>query len=180
VASVDLPSLLTQGLAVGLFLLAHIVGLLLIPLALPGLWLQVAATLVMTLATGRPGLGWTALFAILALVAEIVEFLSGRWGAQRYGGSSAAGWGALLGGLAGAIIGGIPIPILGSILMSFVGTFAGAVLGEMYALQAVAPDLRVGYGAVLGRVIGVATKLAMGFVILTLSVAVLVIKAATG
>jgi uncharacterized protein YqgC (DUF456 family) len=177
VSTADLGSLLTHGLAVALFLLAHVVGLLLIPLALPGLWLQVVATLVMTLATGSPGLGWTGLFAVLGLVAEVVEFLSGRWGARRYGGSSAAGWGALLGGLAGALVGG-PIPILGSILMSFVGTFAGAMLGEMYALQATAPDLRVGYGAVLGRVIGVATKLAIGFVILTLSVGVLVVQAA--
>lgn len=177
--SPDLPSLLTQGLAVALFLLAHVVGLLAIPLGLPGIWLQVAATLIMTSATGRPGLGWTGLFAVLALVGEIVEFLSGRWGARRYGGSSAAGWGALLGGLVGAVIGGIPVPILGSILMSFVGTFAGALLGEMYALRAAAPDLRVGYGAVVGRMIGVATKLAMGFVMLTLSVAVLVVQSAT-
>jgi uncharacterized protein YqgC (DUF456 family) len=177
-SSADVWNILGQGAAVALFLLAHVVGLLLIPLALPGLWLQVVATLVMTLATGRPGLGWTGLFAVLALVAEIVEFLSGRWGARRYGGSSAAGWGALLGGLAGALIGG-PIPILGSILMSFVGTFAGALLGEMYAVRTAAPDLRVGYGAVVGRVIGVATKLAMGFVMLSLSVGVLVVQAAT-
>lgn len=158
------------------FFAVQLVGLLLIPLGLPGLWLQVAACAAVVLASGGAhlGWGWVALFAGLGIVGEIVEFLSGQWGARRFGGSHAAGWGALVGGIAGALVGGIPIPVIGAVVMSFVGTFAGAIAGEMWARRHGAPDLRIGVGAVLGRAIGVATKLALAFVILILSAAALV------
>jgi uncharacterized protein len=146
-----------------------------IPLGLPGLWLQIAACVTLVLASdgARLGWGWVAVFGGLAIVGEIAEFLSGQWGARRFGGSRAAGWGALIGGIAGAIVGGIPIPVLGAVVMSFVGTFAGAIAGEMWARRHGALDLRIGFGAVLGRAIGVATKLALALVILILSAAAL-------
>jgi hypothetical protein len=74
----------------------------------------------------------------------------------------------------GAVVGGIPLPIVGSMIMAFVGTFVGALVGEMYARRGVAPDVRVGLGAVLGRAIGVATKLSLAFVVLLISVAVVI------
>lgn len=158
------------------FFVVQVVALLLIPLGLPGLWLQIAACVALVLASdgARLGWGWVAIFGGLAIVGEIAEFLSGQWGARRFGGSRAAGWGALIGGIAGAIVGGIPIPVLGAVVMSFVGTFAGAIAGEMWARQHGAPDLRIGLGAVLGRAVGVATKLALALVILILSAAALV------
>jgi uncharacterized protein YqgC (DUF456 family) len=166
--------------ALGLFAFfaVQIVALLMIPLGLPGLWLQIAACVAVVLASdgARLGWGWVAVFGGLAIVGEVVEFLSGQWGARRFGGSHAAGWGALAGGIAGAFVGGIPIPVLGAVVMSFVGTFAGAVAGEMWARRHSAPDLRIGLGAVLGRAIGVATKLALALVILILSAAALVFE----
>jgi hypothetical protein len=144
----------------------------LIPLGLPGTFVQVGAALVLTAATGLLGWGWVGLFLVLALLGELVEFLSGQWGARRYGGSRRAAWGALVGGLVGALVGGIPVPVLGSIVMSFVGTFVGAVLGEMSA-SARRPDLRVGCGAIVGRTAGVAAKLGVGIVMLVTSIAVL-------
>lgn len=163
--------------ALGLFgfFAVQLVALLLIPLGLPGLWLQIAACVAVVLASdgARLGWGWIGVFGGLAIVGEIVELVSGQWGARRFGGSRAAGWGALVGGIAGAFVGGIPIPVLGAIVMSFVGTFAGAIAGEMWARRHGAPDLRIGMGAVLGRAIGVATKLALALVILILSAAAL-------
>jgi uncharacterized protein YqgC (DUF456 family) len=111
---------LGEGLAVAAFVLVHLVSLLLVPLGLPGTFVQVAAAAVVTLASGGAwlGWGWTATFLAIALVAEGVEFLAGVAGARRYGGSRAAAWGALLGGIAGAIV-GVPIPVVGSVVASW-------------------------------------------------------------
>jgi uncharacterized protein YqgC (DUF456 family) len=147
-----------------------------IPLGLPGTFLQVASAAVLAAATDgvRIGWGWVGVFLTLALVGEGIEFLSGQWGARRFGGSRASAWGALVGGLVGAVVGGIPLPLIGSMIMAFVGTFVGALVGEMYARRAVAPDLRVALGAVLGRAIGVATKLSLAFVMLIVSIGVVI------
>ena len=60
---------------------------------------------------------------LIAVIAEVVEFmLAGRF-AQRYGGSRRAGWGAIIGGMVGAFM-GVPIPIIGSVIGAFVGFFA--------------------------------------------------------
>jgi hypothetical protein len=154
-----------------LYFAVQLVGLALIPFALPGLWIQVGAAAVLVATTGRLGWGWVGAFVALALVGEVIEFLSGHWGARRFGGSRAAAWGALAGGLAGALVGGIPVPIVGSIVMSFVGTFAGAVAGEMLAMRRLDARFRIGLGAVVGRAIGVAVKLGVGIVVLVLSAA---------
>ena len=148
---------MTNAVIAGL-LGVQVVGLLLVPLGLPGLWLQIAA------AVGLVSLGaidwpWALGFGALATFGETIEFLSGRWGARRFGGSPRAAWGAFLGGIVGAIVGGVPVPVIGAVVASFLGTFVGALLGEMSAQRHLAPNLRVGLGAVLGRVIGVGVKL---------------------
>lgn len=171
-----------QSLGIGLFFLAHVLALVMIPLGLPGTWVQVAAAAAITVASGGAwlGWGWTGLCAALALAGEVVEFLSGQWGTRRFGGSRAAGWGALVGGLVGAVVGGIPVPVVGSVIASFLGTFAGALAGEMWTAGALAPRLGVGWGALVGRVLGVATKLSLAFLILIVSGAVLVAQLVGG
>src|SRR5205814_1615617 len=71
-------------LGIALFFLTHLVALLMIPLGLPGTFLQVGAALVMTVASGgaRMGWGWVGLFFGLALVGELIEFLCGQWGTR--------------------------------------------------------------------------------------------------
>lgn len=164
--------LVVFGIAV--FFLVQLVALVMIPIGLPGTFLQVGAAMAMAILSDGTRMSWTwvVVFALLALVAEVVEFLCGQWGARRFGGSRAAGWGALAGGIAGAFVGGIPLPIVGALLMSFFGTFVGAIAGEMWQRGQLEPDLRVGTGALVGRIVGVATKLCVAFVILILSGAV--------
>src|SRR5262245_1292023 len=159
------------ALGVATLVLVNLLALVMIPLGLPGTFVQVGAAAVAALATGGHLVGWrwVVLFLVLALVGEVVEFVSGRWGARRFGGSSSAAWGALVGGVVGAIVGGIPIPVVGAVVASFVGTFAGALLGEMIAQRRVTPDLRVGVGAVLGRTAGTAVKLFVSLAILILT-----------
>lgn len=154
------------------YAVAVLLALLLIPLGLPGLWLQVGASIVVVLTSGGALLGWSWVlaFAGLAMLAELVEFLLGQWGTRRFGGSSRAAWGALIGGLLGAVVGGVPIPIVGAVVASFVGTFVGAIVGEMSERGDVAPDLRVGMGALVGRALSVAFKLGVGCLIFIVSV----------
>src|SRR2546426_12240066 len=102
-----------------------------VPLGLPGLWVMVA---------GVAGYGWLtdfravgvttiALVLGLALVGEIVESWLGFRLARRYGGSSRAGWGALVGGIVGAVV-GVPVPIIGSVIDG-----VGVVVGRAAPLQ---------------------------------------------
>jgi uncharacterized protein len=163
-----------QAAGTVVFLVAQLAGLLMVPFGLPGTWLQVAAVLAMTFMSDGAlmGWGWVGAFTVLAAFGELVEFVSGQWGARRFGGSPAAAWGAFLGGLVGAVVGGVPVPILGSVIASFLGSVTGAMLGEMYHRRRLAPDLRVGAGAFLGRAVGIGTKTFIGFLMAITSGAV--------
>jgi uncharacterized protein len=155
----DLPAIL--GL-----LACILIGLLLIPFGLPGLWLMLL---------GIVGYGWLTDFRTvtvtgivlafaLALVGEVVEAWLGFRFARRYGGSSRAGWGALVGGLIGAIV-GVPVPLIGSVVGGFLGAFAGAALFEYTRARRTGPAAWAGWGAVLGRATAAAIKMALGIVI---------------
>jgi uncharacterized protein len=154
-----------------LLVVCCIVGLLLVPLGLPGLWLMVLGVL---------GYGWLTAFqsvAIgimglvvgLALLGEVIEWWLGFRFAQRYGGSRRAGWGALVGGLVGAAI-GVPVPIAGSVIGAFVGSFAGAALFEYTRSAQPGVAVSAGWGAVLGRAAAAAVKIALGLAIAVIGV----------
>ena len=148
-----------------LMLAAALAGLMLIPFGLPGLWLIVLAII---------GYGWLTdfqtmsawfLFLViaLALAGELIEAWIGFRFAQRYGGSSRAGWGALVGGLVGAVV-GVPIPLVGSVIGGFLGAFAGAALFEYTRARRSGAATKAGWGAVLGRAAAAAVKMALGVV----------------
>ena len=149
--------------AVLLLVAASIIGLLLIPFGLPGLWV---------ILLGIVGYGWltdfetmSATFLIviigLAIMAEAFEAWIGFRFAKRYGGSSRAGWGALVGGLVGAIV-GVPVPIIGSVVGGFVGAFVGAAIFEYTRARQSGVAAKAGWGAVLGRAAAAAMKMAVG------------------
>lgn len=158
---------MSQLAGVILLLVAGLAGLVLIPFGLPGLWVIVLAIL---------GYGWltdfqtlTAWFLVLAiglaLAGELIEAWVGFSFARRYGGSSRAGWGALVGGLVGAVV-GVPVPLIGSVIGGFVGAFAGAALFEYTRARHSETAARAGWGAVLGRAAAAAVKTALGIVMI--------------
>lgn len=153
-------------LAVVLLAACGVVGLLLVPLGLPGLWVMVGGLLAYGWLTGfrSVGVATIALVLALAFVGEVVETWLGFRFARRYGGSSRAAWGALVGGIAGAVV-GVPVPILGSIIGAFVGAFAGAALLEYTQSRRAGVAVDAGWGAVLGRVAAAAAKIGLGLVI---------------
>jgi len=152
-------------MAYALLALAQVAGLLMVPLGLPGTWLQVIAIGAYAYAT-HWRLGWWifALAVALAAVAEVVEFIMGGRFARKYGGSRRAAWGAILGGLVGAFM-GFPLPIIGSVIGAFIGAFVGAALLEMTAGAEARSALRVGWGAFVGRLAAVVMKSTVGVLI---------------
>lgn len=152
---------------------AHLSGLVLTVLGLPGSFLQVGATALFAWATGGAEIGprTVALFLGLALCLEVFEFFAGKWGAKRFGGSSKASWGALSGGFVGALLGlPVPVPLVGSLLGSLLGTFVGAVLGEYLHQRRTKEATRAGCGALLGRAAALAVKIAGGLLMLAVTV----------
>ena len=149
-----------------LLVISSVAGLLLIPLGLPGLWVMVLGALGYGWLTSFQtlGPGMIVLAAALALVGEVVEAWDGFGFTRRYGGSSRAGWGALVGGLVGAVI-GVPVPLIGSVIGGFLGSFAGAALLEYTRVRHAGAAAGAGWGAVLGRAAAAAVKMALGIVI---------------
>ena len=151
----------------GWILLAAImlVSLFLIPLGLPGTWVMLAAGVGYSLLV--PGsISWFTLIVvtIIAIIAEIFEFtLAGKY-ARKYGGSRRASWGAIIGGTVGAFI-GVPVPLIGPILGAFAGAFAGALIAEYSRGSGVEASTRVATGALIGRAVASAMKVAAGLVI---------------
>jgi uncharacterized protein YqgC (DUF456 family) len=150
-------------LAIGLLL-----SLLLVPLGLPGLWVMVGLALLFDLLTPAPAIGMATLLgvAVLALVAEGIEFVLGARYTRRYGGSRRAGWGAILGGLVGAVI-GVPVPIVGPMIGAFLGAFVGALGAEYTVDRDARVATRAAVGALIGRAAAVAVKVGIGFVMAT-------------
>jgi uncharacterized protein len=144
--------------AILLLISASIAGLLLIPFGLPGLWVIVLGVLGYGWATEfrSIGVGLIVLAVGLALLGEIVESWLGFRLARRYGGSSRAGWGALV---------GVPVPLIGSVIGGFVGAFLGAALFEYTRGRQYETAAKAGWGAVLGRAAAAAVKIGLGIVI---------------
>jgi uncharacterized protein len=157
---------MTADLSPVLLLIASgLIGLLLIPLGLPGLWLILLGILGYGWLTHFQTLsvGFIVLATVLALVGEVFETWVGFRYAQKYGGSSRAGWGALVGGIVGAIV-GVPVPVIGSVIGGFVGAFVGAALFEYTRQRQSGTAAKAGWGAVLGRAAAAAVKMGLGVV----------------
>jgi len=158
-------------LAIVLLIALSVIGLALIPLGLPGLWIMVGGILAYGWLTGFRSVGVIMIAIVLgiAFFAEIVDNWLGFRFAKRYGGSTRSGWGALLGGLVGAVI-GVPIALIGSVIGAFVGSFIGAALFELSYSRHAGVAARAGWGAVMGRVAAAAVKIALGIVLAVIGI----------
>jgi uncharacterized protein YqgC (DUF456 family) len=155
-----------------LFIAAAAIGLLLIPLGLPGLWIIVGAAFLHRFAGDPHELGFLTLAAIaaLALLAEVVESLLGVLTARRFGATKWGMWGAFLGGIAGAIVFSPVLPLVGTLVGAFVGSFVGAFALEWKQSRAFRAGWRAGLGAFVGRIAAVALKTVIGISIVVLVV----------
>jgi uncharacterized protein YqgC (DUF456 family) len=157
---------MTNLLAVLALVVSGLGGLLLIPFGLPGLWVMVLGFLAYGGLTQFHSISvaMIAIVVALAFLGEVLENWLGFRFARRYGGSSRAGWGALLGGLVGAVI-GVPVPVVGSVIGAFAGSFVGAALLEYSYSRRAAVAVGAGWGSMVGRAAAAAAKIALGLVI---------------
>lgn len=158
-------------LGIVLLVVCCLAGLVLVPLGLPGLWIMVLGILGFGWLTDFRSVGvWTiGLVLGLAFFGEVLEGWIGFRLARRHGGSSRAGWGALIGGIVGAIV-GVPVPVVGSVIGAFLGSFAGAVAFEYASSRSADIALGAGWGALLGRAAAAAAKVGLGVVIVVVGV----------
>lgn len=162
------------SLVLGIIAVAVMVlGLLLIPLGLPGLWVMVA---VLAAAAVVGAVGWPTLAVMvgLALIAELAEYVAVQRFSVRYGGDNWTFAGAILGGIVGAVV-GTPLPLVGSLVGLVLGTFGGAVGVTLYRRRDLGESVRVGRGAVLGRAAAAALKTVAGLLTLGVGVAALLL-----
>jgi hypothetical protein len=149
-------------------------SLFLTPLGLPGNWIMVGV-LAAGAILGEVGAGVLIATLLVAVSAELVEFLIVQRLNLRYGGSKNAFWGAIGGGIIG-VVAGLPVPIVGSIIAGFIGSFAGAALVTYLESKTADHALRVGWGILIGRALAAAAKTAAGVVILVLGAAALLVR----
>lgn len=153
-----------------LFWLVMLVGIIIIPVGLPGTFVILLNALAFAFLTHFAEITWGALawLLVIALVAEAIEFFVGAATTGKFGGSRPAMFGAILGGFFGAIWATPIFPILGTILGAFAGAFAGAALFEYFVTRDINKALRVGYGAFLGTLGGKLSKIAAAIAMVVL------------
>lgn len=149
---------------VALGLVVMLACLATVPLGLPGGWLMLLVVAAGALA-GRVEPLTLALLTAVVGAAELAEFLLVRAQSARHGGSGAAFWGAMAGGIAGVLV-GLPVPVLGSLLAGIAGTFLGAAVVSLWRTRRPGAAARVGWGAVVGRALSAAVKTAAAVAVL--------------
>src|SRR2546427_8129761 len=120
-----------------------ILGLLLVPLGLPGLWVMVAGIVGYGWLTDFRSIGVATIAVVLGLafLGEIIEAWLGFRFARTFGGSRRSAWGALVGGIVGAPV-GVPGPLPGRGLGAFLGSFVRAALFWYPRSRAPPPPVR--------------------------------------
>jgi uncharacterized protein len=141
-------------------------------LMLPGNWLMVGSLCVFILSCGTDtgGPDWKTLFIVLGLAfaGEVLEMFTGSAKASKKGASRRAMALSLLVSMVGSIAGAfiIPVPVIGSAIGAIAGAaagaFSGAWLGEAWNGTDVSKRTEIGTAAMIGRMIGMLAKLAVG------------------
>ena len=127
--------------------------------ALPGVPLVFAGLLLGAWLNDFTQIGWLTLgiFALLTVIAQVIDFLAGAYGARYAGGGVRAFWGATIGAIVGIFFG------LAGILL---GPFLGAVIGELSGGNDWRSSVKACIGAWLGMVFATALKLSISFLMI--------------
>ncbi len=146
-------------------LLTGIAGAVFVVLTLPGIWLMVLIS-ALCMWWQPEVISWKAvlMLAILAGIAEAVEFFASAVGSKRFGGSKRGALGSIVGTILGAIVGtfAIPIPIVGTIAGGIIGAGLGALMVERGIVQQTWKDsAKSGTGAAAGRAVSIFVKLGL-------------------
>lgn len=137
---------------------------------LPANWIMLAAILVWKLFHPlEMTWGVFVLLVVLSGIAEVIEFLSGAYGAKKYGASGRGNIGGIIGAIAGAIVGAPFFLGLGAIVGSVIGAYLGCLIVEMGQKRAFSDARRAAWGAMWGRFFGLVAKVGIGVFMLALA-----------
>lgn len=151
-----------------LFVLLLLIGLGSIVFGLPGTIIILGTTVLYAWITGFAEIGWGVILGMagIAVVAEGTELLLGLFGAKKYGASRKGALFSILGGFIGAVVMAPLFFGVGAIFGALLGTFIGAFVGETMEGRRFEGASRSGFGATLGRLLGMATKVALAIVMI--------------
>jgi len=153
-----------------LFLLGLLAAVCTTFFGLPGNFIVLGAAVAYAFGTHFGPLGWgfLVLLAGLAILGEILEFLFGTFTSVRYGGSRWSAVGSFVGGVVGAVVGTGVIPVVGTVVGAFLGSFSLAFLFEFIHRNRQGVAARAGFGALVGKMLGLSTKTSLGLVMVIL------------
>ncbi|MFW5923599.1 MAG: DUF456 domain-containing protein [Planctomycetota bacterium] len=166
----ELFQIIGSSLGYLLLYLVMMAGPPLIILGLPGQFIIVIAALIAWVATGGEVISLAVVILLLGIgiLAEVLEGLAGFLGAGRAEGSLWSCIGAVVGGILGAVAGSMALPIIGSIIGVLAGTFAGAYIVEYGRTRTLETARHVATGALIGRILGSAAKIACALIMITI------------
>lgn len=156
----------------GLVVTLMVVALVLHVFGLPANWLVLALVGFWKWIRPEADLSWMfmGVLAGMALVGEILEFLSQSFGAKRYGGSRKGNWGAILGAIAGSIFGAPFFLGLGALPGALLGAYGGCLAVELVTGRTLSQARLAARGALWGKMFGLVTKVALGGAMVWLSI----------
>lgn len=168
----ELPIIAGMLHVLGIILLLSFCLLALVTLAfgIPGTFLIVGAALVYGWATGFAAVQWSTIgwLALLALTAEVIEFLAGAAAAAGHKPSRRVTVAVLAAGFIGGIVGAPFLFGIGALIGALIGAFAGAAAAVASEGGTVASAFTTGIAAMRGRLLGFAIKAAIAVVMIIL------------
>lgn len=152
-------------LAAVIFLALYLLGLVgvIVPVV-PSTPLIAVGAVIYGFMTGFERLGvWGVVWVVvLALLAQVLDYVAGAVGAQRYGASRVGIWGGVIGSIVGVVV----LPPFGFLP----GALLGAVVAELFNRRSAEEAVRAGWGTLLGTLGGVLVKfviaIAMGIIVI--------------
>lgn len=150
-------------LAIVIFLILSLVGVLVIPLGIPGTFIIVVAAGITGLLTGWNvvSLSLFLIFLGLAIFGEVGDYLFSIASGKKYGASKYSLIGSFIGAVVGSIL-GLPLPIIGNLLGAFLGAFAGAFITEFILGSDLLQAMKSGIGVLFGKIFGSIVKVTIG------------------
>jgi len=160
-----------QILALIIFGLVLVLGLVAIPLGFPGTFIIFGDALCYALITrfrGAITVKFSLALLAIALFAELMEFLLGTFTTLKFGASKWGVVGTLAGGILGASFGSAAFPFVGTLVGAIIGAFLGAFILEYLHRDNHAAAAKAGFGAFVGKILGMTIALACAIAMIAL------------
>lgn len=109
------------------------------------------------------------ILAVVAALAEALEFGLQAWGAGRYGASTRGNIGGIIGAIAGAIFGAPFFLGLGALVGALGGAYLGCLIAEMPG-RSKNEAFQAAKGAFVGKALGFTVKTAIGGTLVVLAI----------